>query len=101
MVDGGDITNLTSGLTGIASYVKEQWGNSVPINCILVTDGELDRVDHEDTNLFSKNGVQLPLGFSGSFNIMCVNHVDNPSFVKSFRKMYTTLLEKSQLEGIV
>jgi len=39
LVDGNDTTNISAGFAGVVTYVKEQWGDSVPINCVLVTDG--------------------------------------------------------------
>lgn len=33
-----DTTNITAAFKGIASYVQEQWTNSVPVNIVFVTD---------------------------------------------------------------
>ena len=101
LVDACDTTNLASGLNGLVSYVKEHWGNAVPMNCLLVTDGEQFSEEHHDENFFNSLETILPLSFPGSFSILGVNHVDNPMFVKRFKNLNAKLIQQSGLEGEV
>ena len=89
---------MHAGLAGVATYVKEHWGNAVPINCVLITDGEQFGEDDCDGNLNSFKSI-FPFSFTGSLSILCINHVDNISFTKKFKSINTKLIQQSGLEG--
>ena len=97
-MDAYDTTNLASGLAGVITYVKEQWGNSVPINCVLVTDGEQLGCEETGSNSSKLDSI-LPFSFPGTLSVMCINHTDNPYFVKRFNAASIALFEKSDLDG--
>ena len=90
---------MHSGLTGVATYVKEHWGNAVPINCVLITDGEQFGEEQYDVNLLASLESLFPFCFTGSLSILCINHVDNISFAKKFKRTNGKLIERSGLEG--
>ena len=89
---------MHAGLAGVATYVKEHWGNAVPINCVLITDGEQFGEEDYDGNLSSLKSI-FPFCFTGSLSILCINHVDNSSFTKTFKSINNKLIQKSGLEG--
>lgn len=81
------------------TYVKEQWGDSVPINCVLVTDGGQFSDESVNDNFFAKLESILPFSFGGTLSILCINHIDNPAFVKRFKSTNENLIQRSGLEG--
>ena len=99
LIEACDTTNLAAGLAGVVTYVKEHWGNAVPINCVLVTDGEQFGEEHSDGNQLSSVESILPFSFTGSLNILCINHVDNASCVRRFKSVNANLIQRSSLEG--
>ena len=90
---------MHAGLAGVATYVKEHWGNAVPINCVLITDGEQFVEEDYDGNISSLKSI-FPFSFTGSLSILCINHVDNSSFTKKFKSINTKLIQRSGLEGM-
>ena len=100
LVDAYDTTNLASGLAGVITYVKEHWGNAVAINCVLVTDGEQYSEEQSEGDILADLESILPFAFSGSLSVLCINHVDNPSFVKKFRNVNTAIIQRTGLEGL-
>ena len=99
LIDGNDTTNIAAGFAGVATYVKEQWGDSVPINCVFLTDGGHFCDENLDQNLFSNIDSILPFSFGGSLSVLCINHIDNPAFVKKFKSTNENLIQRSGLEG--
>jgi len=101
LVDGNDTTNISAGFGGVVTYVKEQWGDSVPINCVLVTDGGQFCDDTYEESLLSNLDSIFPFSFGGSLSVLCINHIDNHAFVKRFKSVNENLIQRSGLEGDV
>ena len=99
MIDANDTSNIAAGYAGVVTYVKEQWGDSVPINCVLVTDGgQFDEEDYYE-NLLPHFEPIFPLSFGGTLSVVCINHLCNPAFVKSFKSTNEKIIQLSGLEG--
>jgi len=102
-VDGSDSTNIISGLKGVINYVQESWGNSTSVNVIAVTDGGTGHGKRslksllENRNLLERE-ISIPLGFSGTLNVVLVNHMDEAN---SVLPTFEHLIELAGLPGQV
>ena len=91
---------MAAGLSGVVNYVKEHWGNAVPINCLLVTDGQQFCGEHYEGEFLASLEPMLPFSFTGTLSILCMNHVDNLTFVNRFKHVYSKIIQRSGLEGM-
>lgn len=69
----------------------------MPINCVLVTDGGSD--ESVNDNIITHFESITPFSFGGTLSILCINHIDNPAFVKRFKSTNEKLIQRSGLEG--
>ena len=99
MVDANDTTNIAAGFAGVVTYVKEQWGDSVPINCVLVTDGNKFCEEDYYENLLPNFEPIFPFSFGGTLSVVCINHIGNSAFVKRFKSGNEKIIQLSGLEG--
>ena len=59
---------------GVASLIHEEWGNGVPVNIVLVTDGGLGHGSRSLQSLVTGGGeLSMPFHFSGDWKL--VRHV--------------------------
>jgi len=96
-----DKSCLELGLQRVASLVQEEWGNSVPVSIILVTDGALEHGPYSLLNMATKSAseLKLPVEFPGSLSVVCVaDKVTNGDIARS-RDVYDKLFARCGLTG--
>ena len=85
-VDVYDKTRIENALQGVESLVMEEWGGVVPINIILVTDGQIGVGSgslKESLMNVKKDGEEFPLPFSFPSNLTVVC-LSDPSVDQNF-----------------
>lgn len=78
-VDVYDKTCYENALTGVAGHVVEEWGSSVPIQVILVTDGSIgsgygslkDLLDGKEDRM-TETPCPLPFPFPSKLHVVCI-----------------------------
>lgn len=86
-VDTYDKTFIGNALNGVSNLVIEEWGCSVPVQVILVTDGNLGgatTIDEILTNRLgenAENACTLPLPFPCIMHIVCVAPLEDTSSI--------------------
>jgi len=96
-----DKSCLEVGLKKVVAEVTEEWGNSVPITMILVTDGAVGHGPFSLQNMVNAGGseLKLPLDFPGTLSVVCVaDKMTNPDIAHS-RSMYDQLFLRLGVEG--
>lgn len=84
-VDTYDKTFVGNALNGVSNLVIEEWGCSVPVQLILVTDGNLGgatTIEDILTNRLgenAENACTLPLPFPCIMHIVCMSTLENTS----------------------
>lgn len=84
-VDTYDKTFIGNALNGVSNLVIEEWGCSVPVQLILVTDGNLGgatTINEILTNRLgddAENACTLPLPFPCTTHIVCVSTLEETS----------------------
>ncbi|EDO45684.1 predicted protein [Nematostella vectensis] len=101
-VDVYDKTCFENALTGVAAHVVEEWGTSVPVQIILVTDGSLgsgvgslkELLDHRSENA----NRPLPFPFPSKLHVVCVA---NPAEMTGNFLLFQQLCDMNGLGGSV
>lgn len=98
-VENFDSTHLLVGLRGVANYVHEQWGPSVPVSLVLVTDGALGHGNLSLQHLAS-GGVNdlLPFTFKSFSTVLCISHNED---LREAIPAYEKLIQLTGQEGQV
>lgn len=79
-VDVYDKTCFENALTGVAGHVIEEWGSSIPIQVIVVTDGSIGSGYGSLTDLLDGTGERmtdgpcpLPFPFPSKLHVVCIS----------------------------
>jgi len=97
-----DKKSLEVGLQGAVSLVMEEWGVSVPVNLVIVTDGGLGHGPYSLHQMIGPSGpteLKFPLMFPATISVVCIADKTLNSEVKSTRAAYETLFSKLGLES--
>lgn len=96
-VDTYDKTFLGNALNGVSNLVIEEWGCSVPVQLVVVTDGNFGgatSINEVLTNRlgdFAENTCTMPLPFPCIMHLVCISTLNN--FQSSSLKLLQDLLE--------
>ena len=91
-----DKSMLEVGLQGVSGLIMEEWGASVTVNLVIVTDGSLGHGPHSLQNLVSVGPVELklPLPFPCSVSVVCMADKTLNKEIKKIKSAYETLFTK-------
>jgi len=91
-----DKSLLEVGLQGVSGLIMEEWGASVTINLVIVTDGALGHGPHSLQNLVGVGPAELklPLPFPCTMSVICLADKTLNSEIKRTKTAYETLFTK-------
>lgn len=91
-----DKSLLEVGLQAVAGLIMEEWGASVTVNLIIVTDGSLGHGPHSLQNLVNVGPVELktPLSFPCAISVVCMADKTLNRELKKVKTVYETLFSK-------
>ena len=97
-----DKSLLEVGLQGVSGLIMDEWGASVTVNLVIVTDGSLGHGPHSLQNLISVGPVELklPLPFPCAVSVVCLADKSLNKEIKKVKTAYESLFTKLGLEHI-
>ena len=83
-------------MQAVAGLIMEEWGASVTVNLIIVTDGSLGHGPHSLQNLVNVGPVELktPLSFPCAISVVCMADKTLNRELKKVKTVYETLFSK-------
>lgn len=96
-----DKSLLEVGLQGVSGLIMDEWGASVTVNLVIVTDGSLGHGPHSLQNLIGVGPVELklPLPFPCAVSVVCLADKTLNKEIKKVKAAYETLFTKLGLDG--
>jgi len=91
-----DKSLLEVGLQGVSGLIMDEWGASVTVNLVIVTDGSLGHGPHSLQNLISVGPVELklPLPFPCAVSVVCLADKTLNKEIKKVKTAYENLFTK-------
>ena len=94
VIEGSDISDPVHGISGVITYVKDNWGTGVHVDVVMVTDGGLTHY----LSMLNELETVLPFGFPGSLHVMVINHENQ---VPQIKRNYAPILERCGVDAEV
>merc|ERR1719348_2544316 len=97
-----DKKSLEVGLQGAFGLISEEWGTSVPVNIVIVTDGGLGHGPYSLAQMVSPGGpteLKLPIPFTCSVSVVCLADKSLNPGIKQTRQAYETLFTKMGVQN--